>query len=135
MSMFAESLRAFLKPIVPLLDDQNVSEILINGPREVWIEKAGRLSRTDCAFTEEGLLAAARNMAQFVGRPLTEAAVFTNDVVEPEVIDGAVTGVAVAVRRSGEGLRKVQSGFVRHYALATVLGVAVMIVYLVARVA
>ncbi len=72
MSMFAESLRAFLKPIVPLLDDQDVSEILINGPREVWIEKAGRLSRTDCAFTEEGLLAAARNMAQFVGRPLTE---------------------------------------------------------------
>ena len=70
-----------------------------------------------------------------IGRPLTEAAVFTNDVVEPEVIDGAVTGVAVAVRRSGEGLRKVQSGFVRHYALATVLGVAVMIVYLVARVA
>jgi NADH-quinone oxidoreductase subunit L len=69
-----------------------------------------------------------------IGRPLTAAATFTNDVVEPEVIDGAVTGVAVAVRRSGEGLRKVQSGFVRHYALATVLGVAVMIVYLVARV-
>jgi len=40
----------------------------------------------------------------------------------------------VSVRRSGEGLRKVQSGFVRHYALATVLGVAVIIVFLVARV-
>ena len=70
-----------------------------------------------------------------IGRPLTAAATFTTDVVEPDVIDGAVTGVSVAVRRSGEGLRKVQSGFVRHYALATVLGVAVMIVYLVARVA
>ena len=69
-----------------------------------------------------------------IGRPLTAAATFTNDVVEPEVIDGAVTGVAVAVRRSGDGLRKVQSGFVRHYALATILGVAVMVVYLVARV-
>jgi hypothetical protein len=31
-------------------------------------------------------------------------------------------------------LRKVQSGFVRHYALATLLGVAVIVVYLVARV-
>jgi pilus assembly protein CpaF len=72
MTMFAESLRAFLKPVVPLLDDPDVSEILINGPREVWIEKRGRLSRTECVFTEEGLLAAARNMAQFVGRPLTE---------------------------------------------------------------
>ena len=70
-----------------------------------------------------------------IGRPLTEAAQFSDDVIEPRVIDGAITGVAVSVRRSGEGLRKVQSGFVRHYALATVLGLAVVLVYLVARVA
>ncbi len=69
-----------------------------------------------------------------IGQPLTEAAQFSDDVIEPKVIDGAVTGLAVSVRRSGEGLRKVQSGFVRHYALATVLGVAVIIVFLVARV-
>jgi len=69
-----------------------------------------------------------------IGRPLTEAAQFGDDVIEPKVIDGAVTGLAVSVRRSAQGLRKVQSGFVRHYALATVLGVAVIIVYLVARV-
>jgi NADH-quinone oxidoreductase subunit L len=69
-----------------------------------------------------------------IGRPLTAAAQFGEDYVEPKVIDGAITGLAVSVRRSGEGLRKVQSGFVRHYALATVLGVAVIIVYLVARV-
>ncbi len=70
-----------------------------------------------------------------IGRPLTAAAQFSDDVIEPRVIDGAVTGVAVSVRRSGEGLRKVQSGFVRHYALATVLGLAVVLVFLVARVA
>jgi NADH-quinone oxidoreductase subunit L len=70
-----------------------------------------------------------------IGRPLTEAAQFSDDVIEPKVIDGAINGVAVSVRRSGEGLRKVQSGFVRHYALATVLGLAVVLVYLVARVA
>ncbi len=69
-----------------------------------------------------------------IGRPLTEAAQFGDDVIEPKVIDGAVTGLALSVRRSAEGLRKVQSGFVRHYALATVLGVAVIIVFLVARV-
>src|SRR3954466_7825652 len=72
MSMFSESLRAFLKPVVPFLDDPDVSEILINGPREVWVEKRGKLHRTETTFTEEGLLGAARNMAQFVGRPLTE---------------------------------------------------------------
>jgi NADH-quinone oxidoreductase subunit L len=69
-----------------------------------------------------------------IGRPLTNLAQFEEDTIEPKVIDGAVTGLAVSVRRSGEGLRKVQSGFVRHYALATVLGVAVIIVFLVARV-
>ena len=69
-----------------------------------------------------------------IGRPLIEAAQYGDDVIEPKVIDGAVTAVAVSVRRSGEGLRKVQSGFVRHYALATALGVAVIIVFLVARV-
>ena len=70
-----------------------------------------------------------------IGRPLIAAAQFGDDVVESKVIDGGVTAIAVGVRRSGEGLRKVQSGFVRHYALATVLGLAVIIVYLVARVA
>jgi NADH-quinone oxidoreductase subunit L len=69
-----------------------------------------------------------------IGRPLTAMADFDEAVVEPKVIDGAVSGIAVAVRNSGEGLRKIQSGFVRQYALAMVLGFAVIIVYLVARV-
>ncbi len=69
-----------------------------------------------------------------IGRPLTEAATFSDDVVEPKVIDGAVTGVAVLVRRSAEGLRKVQSGFARQYALAMVLGLAIVVVYLLSRV-
>jgi pilus assembly protein CpaF len=72
MTMFSESLRAFLKPVVPFLDDPDVSEVLINGPAEVWVESRGKLSKTRAAFSEEGLLAAARNMAQYVGRPLSE---------------------------------------------------------------
>src|SRR4051794_30666600 len=72
MSMFSESLRAFLKPVAPFLDDPDISEILINGPKEIWVERRGKLHRTEVSFTEEGLLAAARNMAQFVGRPLSE---------------------------------------------------------------
>jgi pilus assembly protein CpaF len=70
--VFSESLRAFLKPVVELLDDPTVTEIMINGPDEVWIEREGLLSRTDARFTEDGLLAAARNMAQYVGRPLSD---------------------------------------------------------------
>jgi pilus assembly protein CpaF len=72
MSLFSESLRAFLKPVVPFLDDPEVSEILINGPKEIWVERRGKLHKTEVTFTEEGLLAAARNMAQYVGRPLSD---------------------------------------------------------------
>ncbi|HYH95980.1 CpaF family protein [Hyalangium sp.] len=72
MSMYNESLRAFLKPVLPYLDDPSVSEIMINGPADVWIERKGRLSKTDAFFSEEGLIGAARNMAQFVGRMLTD---------------------------------------------------------------
>jgi pilus assembly protein CpaF len=70
--MFGESLRAFLKPVLEFLDDPSVSEVMINGPDEVWIERDGLLARTSARFTEDGLLAAARNMAQYVGRPLSD---------------------------------------------------------------
>lgn len=72
MTLFAESLRAFLHPIAPYLDDPNITEIMINGHEDVWVEQAGRLYRTPARFTEQGLLAAARNLAQYVGRPLTD---------------------------------------------------------------
>ena len=41
MSMYTESLRAFLKPVLQYLDDETVSEIMINGPEDIWIEKKG----------------------------------------------------------------------------------------------
>ena len=72
MTLFSESLRAFLKPILPYLDDPTVSEVLVNAPTDIWFERGGRLYRADVTFTEDGLLAAARNMAQFVGRPLSD---------------------------------------------------------------
>lgn len=72
MTMYTESLRAFLKPVLPWLDDESVSEIMINGPTDVWIERKGQLTKVDAVFSEEGLIGAARNMAQFVGRILSD---------------------------------------------------------------
>src|SRR5262249_39090950 len=65
MSMYTESLRAFLKPVLAFLDDESVSEIMINGPEDIWIERKGRVFKTEARFSEEGLLGAARNMADF----------------------------------------------------------------------
>ena len=70
--MFAESLRTFLKPVAAYLDDDSITEVMINGPEDVWVERQGRLIHTSAKFTEEGLLAAARNVAQSVGRRLWE---------------------------------------------------------------
>jgi NADH-quinone oxidoreductase subunit L len=69
-----------------------------------------------------------------LGRPLEHLAQVSNDVVEDRIIDGAVEGLGGSVQRSGEGIRKLQAGMVRQYALAMVLGLTVIVVYLVGRV-
>jgi pilus assembly protein CpaF len=43
-------------PIERLLADETVSEIMVNGPYEVWIERQGRLYRTDVRFTDDSHL-------------------------------------------------------------------------------
>jgi pilus assembly protein CpaF len=39
-------------PIQDVLNDDNVSEVMVNGPRQVWIERAGQLYLTDISFTD-----------------------------------------------------------------------------------
>mgnify|MGYP005891031707 FL=1 len=66
-------LTMFLGPVKPWLDDPGVSEIMINGPKEIYIEKSGRLVKVDSAFpSEPALFAAANNIAKSVGRILNE---------------------------------------------------------------
>ena len=70
----ASFLVLFLEPIRRYLEDDDVSEILINGPAEVYIERGGKLRETDAAFASEpALRAAAANIAKSVGRQLDEA--------------------------------------------------------------
>jgi len=72
--IFEQSLRRHLGPVVPFLDDPQVSEILINGHDEIYVEKQGQLVRTDASFADEiELRAAVRNVAQFVGRIVNDA--------------------------------------------------------------
>ena len=64
-------LTMFLEPVKPWLDDPGVSEIMINGPHDIYIEKGGRVIRTEAVFpSEPALLAAANNIAKSVGRIL-----------------------------------------------------------------
>jgi NADH-quinone oxidoreductase subunit L len=70
----------------------------------------------------------------FIARPSTALANFSAMVFDNEVIDGAVNGTATLVRDSGERLRKVQTGYVRNYALAIATGAALVLAYLASRV-
>ncbi len=69
-----------------------------------------------------------------IGRPSTAIARATAEVVDPVVIDGAVVGTATVLRRSARQLRRLQTGFVRNYALTIAIGVALLVTYLLARV-
>lgn len=63
----------FLEPVRRFLEDDSVSEILINGPQQVYIERKGKLQATEVRFVSEAALkAAAANIAKSVGRLLDD---------------------------------------------------------------
>lgn len=73
MSVFETSVQVFLTPVISYLRDESVTEIMINGPYQVFIERKGMVEKTDAKFEDENsLLAAVRNISQFVGRPIDE---------------------------------------------------------------
>lgn len=72
-SGFAETVRSFLSPIISYIDDDDVTEIMINSHTEIWIEKKGRVFQTDATFnTEEELMSAVNNISQFVKRRISQ---------------------------------------------------------------
>jgi pilus assembly protein CpaF len=69
---FEASLEFFLAPLLPLLRDPEVNEIMVNGHESIYAEKGGKIVLTGAKFaTEADVQAAANNIAQFVGQPLT----------------------------------------------------------------
>jgi NADH-quinone oxidoreductase subunit L len=66
-------------------------------------------------------------------KPLRMLADVLTSTVEVRGIDGAVNGLARLVGLAGEGVRRLQSGLVRNYALATLVGVVAILAYLVLR--
>ena len=106
MGVFESSIAAFLAPIADYLADEAVSEVLINGPKEIWVEKKGKLERTSAAFTDEtALQAAVRNIAQFVGRkidaenPTLDARLPDGSRIHAVLPPSARSGTTVAIRK------------------------------------
>jgi NADH-quinone oxidoreductase subunit L len=71
--------------------------------------------------------------ATVIVAPVRLLASFFAGVVDRRLIDGAVTGLAGGVSRLSERGRKLQTGFVRSYAVGVLAGAAVLVVWVVFR--
>lgn len=93
-------------PILPLYQDDGISEIMINGPDEIFYEKGGKLNRTEIAFrSERDLIALARAILQFVGKRLVaeelsqEARMPDGSRVHIVQSPAARPGLSIAIRK------------------------------------
>jgi pilus assembly protein CpaF len=105
-AIYEQTLLSFLTPIRPFLDDPSISEVMINGPHDIYVESKGKITRTSARFeTHEQLMACLRNLAQYVGRPLgaehlvLEARLPDGSRVEAVLPPAAPFGPHVAIRR------------------------------------
>ncbi len=97
-----------LGPLEPLLWDDSISDILVNGPNQVYVEREGRLYPTKVTFNDNQhlMLVIDRIVAQ-VGRRIDEA----SPMVDARLADGsrvnaiipplALDGPALSIRRFG----------------------------------
>ncbi len=68
-----------------------------------------------------------------VAKTGTALSLFAATTIDTSLIDAAVNGVASAVRSTGESVRRLQTGFVRSYALGVMLGLVLLLVWMLTR--
>jgi len=97
-----------LGPLEAILADETVSDILVNGPETIYVERAGRLSQIDARFRDDAHLV--NTISRIVGRvgrrvdessPMVDARLpdgsRVNAIIPPLALDGA----ALSIRRFG----------------------------------
>jgi pilus assembly protein CpaF len=89
--VFNEAMR--LGPLEALLDDDSVSEIMVNGPDKVYVERNGRLQLSDCQFTDEAsVLAVIERIVAPLGRRIDESQPY----VDARLNDGSRVNAIIA---------------------------------------
>ncbi len=102
-------------PLDPLLRDPDISDILVNGPRQVYVEKFGRLQLTDVKFRDnDHLMQIIERIVSAVGRRVDES----SPMVDARLPDGsrvnaiipplALDGPALSIRRFGKDPYKIE---------------------------
>ena len=95
-----------LGPLEPFVRDPEITEIMVNGPRKVYVERSGKIHRTDAVFrSEEELRRAIDKIVARVGRRVDESSPY----VDARLADGsrvnaiipplAIHGSALTIRK------------------------------------
>jgi pilus assembly protein CpaF len=93
-----------LGPIEPLMQDPTVSDILVNGPHEVYVERRGKLQKTSAIFRDDAhLLQVIERIVSAVGRRVDESSPMVdarlkdgsrvNAIIPPLALDGPVLSI------------------------------------------
>ncbi len=97
-----------LGPLDPLMLDNTISDILVNGPHSVYVERAGRLELTNVRFYDDAhLLQIVQRVAARVGRrademsPMVDARLEDGSRVNAIIPPLALTGPVLSIRRFG----------------------------------
>src|SRR5215831_18658117 len=101
-----ETILPFLKPIEHLILDNSVSEVMINGPDTVFIERAGYLQPVSgVSLGERALLVAVKNIARRLGGDVSES----HPILDSRLADGSrvaavippcsLNGVTLTIRK------------------------------------
>jgi len=91
-------------PLEPLLNDQSVADILVNGSSSVFVERNGRLEKTDVRFdNDEHLMKIIEKITSRVGRRVDESSPMVdarlpdgsrvNAIIPPLALDGPVLSI------------------------------------------
>ena len=81
-----------LGPLDPLLQDDSITEILINGPNLVYIERAGRLEQSNVRFrTNEDLMRIIERIVTPIGRRIDES----SPMVDARLADGSRVNIVI----------------------------------------
>jgi len=98
-----------LGPLEKLLKDPDVSDILINGPGEVWLEKRGQLEKSEVTFRDNAhLLRIIDRIVSKVGRrvdemsPMVDARLADGSRVNAIIPPISLRGPALSIRRFGQ---------------------------------
>ncbi len=97
-----------LGPLEPLLQDPSISDVLVNGAKEVYVERAGLLEETKVVFKDDAhLMRIIQKIVSAIGRHIDE----TSPMVDARLADGsrvnviipplAVDGPHMSIRRFG----------------------------------